>query len=67
MMDSLEKAKLIQPWINEEERVTVDFVNEKDLNESHRLYGPGRRVGVGNGGAPYETKGDFAVARNPSR
>ena len=32
MMDSLEKAKLIQPWINEEERVTVDFVNEKDLN-----------------------------------
>ena len=32
MMDSLEKAKLIQPWIKEEERVTVDFVNEKDLN-----------------------------------
>jgi hypothetical protein len=32
MMDSLEKAKLIQPWINEKERVTVDFVNEKDLN-----------------------------------
>ena len=32
MMDTLEKAGLIQPWINEEERVTVDFVNEKDLN-----------------------------------
>jgi len=32
MMDGQEKAKLIQPWINEEERVTVDFVNEKDLN-----------------------------------
>ena len=32
MMDSLKKAKLIQPWISEEERVTVDFVTEKDLN-----------------------------------
>jgi hypothetical protein len=31
-MDSMEKARLIQPWINEEERVTVDFANEKDLN-----------------------------------
>ena len=31
-MDSHEKATLIQPWINEEERVTVDFVSEKDLN-----------------------------------
>lgn len=32
LMDSHEKATLIQPWINEEERVTVDFVSEKDLN-----------------------------------
>lgn len=32
MMDNTEKAQLIRPWINDEERVTVDFVNEKDLN-----------------------------------
>lgn len=32
MIENQEKAELIQPWINEEERVTVDFVNEKDLN-----------------------------------
>jgi hypothetical protein len=31
-MDNDEKARLIRPWINDEERVTVDFVNEKDLN-----------------------------------
>lgn len=31
-MNNDEKARLIRPWINEEERVTVDFVNEKDLN-----------------------------------
>lgn len=31
-MDNGEKFLLIRPWINEEERVTVDFVNERDLN-----------------------------------
>ena len=31
-MDNHEKARLIRPWINDEERVTVDFANEKDLN-----------------------------------
>jgi hypothetical protein len=31
-MDNTEKARLIRPWINDEERVTVDFVNERDLN-----------------------------------
>jgi len=31
-MDNNEKSKVIRPWINEQERVTVDFVNEKDLN-----------------------------------
>jgi hypothetical protein len=31
-MDNDEKAKLIRPWINDEERVTIDFLNEKDLN-----------------------------------
>ena len=32
VMDNDEKVQLIKPWINEEERVTVDFVNERDLN-----------------------------------
>jgi hypothetical protein len=31
-MDNDEKARLIRPWNNDEERITVDFVNEKDLN-----------------------------------
>lgn len=31
-MDNTEKARLLRPWINDEERVTVDFVNERDLN-----------------------------------
>jgi len=31
-MDTKEKCRLISPWVNEEERVTVDFLNEKDLN-----------------------------------
>jgi hypothetical protein len=31
-MHNNEKFKAIRPWINEQERVTVDFVNEKDLN-----------------------------------
>jgi hypothetical protein len=31
-MDNNEKSKVIRPWINEQERVTVDFVNERDLN-----------------------------------
>ena len=31
-MDNNEKSKAIRPWINEQERVTVDFLNEKDLN-----------------------------------
>ncbi|HJR77533.1 MAG TPA: hypothetical protein VJ805_11185 [Nitrospiraceae bacterium] len=31
-MDNHAKARLIRPWINDEERVTVDFVNEKNLN-----------------------------------
>jgi hypothetical protein len=28
----MRKARLIRPWINDEERVTVDFIDEKDLN-----------------------------------
>ena len=31
-MESFEKAGLIRPWIDPEERVTVDFENERDLN-----------------------------------
>jgi hypothetical protein len=31
-MQNHEKLRLIKPWINEEERVTVDFLNERDLN-----------------------------------
>jgi hypothetical protein len=31
-MQNHEKLRLIKPWINEEERVTVDFVNERGLN-----------------------------------
>jgi hypothetical protein len=31
-MDTAEKCRLISPWVNEEERVTVDFLNERDLN-----------------------------------
>lgn len=31
-MDNQEKSDRIRPWINDEERVTVDFVNERDLN-----------------------------------
>ena len=31
-MESLEKAATIRPWIDPEERVTVDFQDEKDLN-----------------------------------
>ena len=31
-MESLEKAAIIRGWIDPEERVTVDFENERDLN-----------------------------------
>jgi hypothetical protein len=31
-MDNDEKLRLIRPWINEQERITVDFINERDLN-----------------------------------
>lgn len=31
-MTNPEKAKLIRPWINPAERVTVDFQDEKNLN-----------------------------------
>lgn len=31
-MENDEKVRLIRPWINEEERITVDFINERDLN-----------------------------------
>lgn len=31
-MDSMEKTALIRQWIDPEERVTVDFEDEKDLN-----------------------------------
>jgi hypothetical protein len=31
-MNSTEKARMIHPWINDEERVTVDFIDAKDLN-----------------------------------
>ena len=31
-MESSEKAGMIRRWIDPEERVTVDFENEKDLN-----------------------------------
>ena len=31
-MESLEKAATIRRWIDPEERVTVDFQDEKDLN-----------------------------------
>ena len=31
-MENQEKCRLIRPWINEEERVTVDFLNKRDLN-----------------------------------
>ncbi|HJU04657.1 MAG TPA: hypothetical protein VJ692_05845 [Nitrospiraceae bacterium] len=31
-MENEEKARIIKPWINPEERVTVDFENERDLN-----------------------------------
>ena len=31
-MSNADKAAMIRPWINEEERVTVDFVNESGLN-----------------------------------
>ena len=31
-MEASEKAASIRPWINPEERVTVDFENEHDLN-----------------------------------
>jgi hypothetical protein len=31
-MESSEKADMIRPWIDPEERVTVDFENERDLS-----------------------------------
>jgi len=31
-MDNEEKAKLIAAWIDPNERVTIDFLDEKDLN-----------------------------------
>ncbi len=31
-MESPEKADIIRRWIDPEERVTVDFENERDLN-----------------------------------
>lgn len=31
-MDTSEKCRLIRPWVNEDERITVDFLNERDLN-----------------------------------
>ena len=31
-MDNQEKADLIAPWIDPDERVTVDFEDERDLN-----------------------------------
>ena len=31
-MDSAEKAAVIRRWIDPDERVTVDFENERDLN-----------------------------------
>jgi hypothetical protein len=31
-VDNKEKAALIRPWINPEERVTVQFNDERDLN-----------------------------------
>jgi hypothetical protein len=31
-MESSEKADIIRRWINPDERVTVDFENERDLN-----------------------------------
>ena len=31
-MDKTAKFELIRPWVDLEERVTVDFVDEKDLN-----------------------------------
>ena len=35
-MTNLEKAKKIIPWINPEERVTVHFIDEQNLNEIGR-------------------------------
>ncbi|MGH7232828.1 MAG: hypothetical protein ACREJU_15940 [Nitrospiraceae bacterium] len=31
-MDNNKKARLIAPWVNPDERVTVDFEDERDLN-----------------------------------
>ena len=31
-MENAEKARIIRPWIDPDERVTVDFENERDLN-----------------------------------
>ena len=31
-MDNAAKLKVIRPWIDPEERVTVDFVDQRDLN-----------------------------------
>jgi hypothetical protein len=31
-MDAAAKLEVIRPWIDSEERVTVDFVDERDLN-----------------------------------
>jgi hypothetical protein len=31
-MDNAAKLEVIRPWIDPEERVTVDFVDERDLN-----------------------------------
>jgi hypothetical protein len=35
-MDNPEKAQAIRPWVNPEERVTVDFEDDRDLNAEVR-------------------------------
>jgi len=35
-MENHEKAQAIHPWVNPEERVTVDFEDERDLNAEVR-------------------------------
>ena len=35
-MENAEKAQSIRPWVNPEERVTVDFADERDLNAEVR-------------------------------